>query len=50
MGENELLIAYKALRLPLLVLALGFITWYVYGGRKRRAQMEEPKYRMLEED
>ena len=49
MGENELLIIYKALRLPLLVIALGMITWYT-SGRKRRDMMEQPKYRMLEED
>lgn len=49
MGEVELLVIYKAIRLALLVIGLGFITWYVYN-KKRDKSIEEPKYRMLEED
>lgn len=45
----DLLIIYKGLRLPLLVIAIGYIIFYVYS-KKRRDRMEEPKYRMLEED
>ncbi|EPG75663.1 hypothetical protein LEP1GSC058_0571 [Leptospira fainei serovar Hurstbridge str. BUT 6] len=40
---------YKALRLPVLVIAIAIIFAYVYG-RKRKDRMEKPKYRMLEED
>lgn len=45
----DLLIIYKGLRLPLLVIAIGYIIFYVYN-KKRRDRIEEPKYRMLEED
>ena len=47
--EMDILMVYKALRLPVLVIAITFIIFYVYN-RKRRDKMEEPKYRMLEED
>ena len=47
--EYDLLLIYKALRLPLLGLAIVFITFYVYN-RKRKEHFENPKYRMLEED
>jgi cbb3-type cytochrome oxidase subunit 3 len=47
--EMDLLVIYKFVRLPFLVLALSYIIFYVYNG-KRRDRMEEPKYRMLEED
>ncbi|AXR61582.1 MULTISPECIES: hypothetical protein [Leptospira] len=47
--ELELIQIYKFLRLPILVTAIILITSYVYN-RKRKAQMEEPKFRMLEED
>ncbi|MEM7179948.1 MAG: cbb3-type cytochrome c oxidase subunit 3 [Spirochaetota bacterium] len=45
----ELLILYKGLRLPLMGIAICYIIFYVYS-KKRRARIEEPKYRMLEED
>ncbi len=44
-----LLIIYKGLRLPVLVLAIGYITYHVYKKRKKE-EVERPKYRMLEED
>lgn len=47
--STTLLIVYKALRLPVLVIALGFIIYYLYN-KKNRNRVEEPKYRMLEED
>ncbi|XDD48839.1 cbb3-type cytochrome c oxidase subunit 3 [Leptospira sp. WS92.C1] len=47
--ELELIQIYKFARLPLLVLAITLITFYVYN-RKRKTQMEDPKFRMLEED
>ncbi|PJZ70460.1 CcoQ/FixQ family Cbb3-type cytochrome c oxidase assembly chaperone [Leptospira perolatii] len=47
--ELDTLQIYKSLRLPLLVLAITIITFYVYS-RKRKERMENPKYRMLEED
>ncbi|AOP34288.1 MULTISPECIES: cytochrome oxidase maturation protein [Leptospira] len=47
--ELELIQIYKFARLPVLVLAIGLITAYVYN-KKRKVQMEDPKYRMLEED
>lgn len=46
---TTLLLVYKALRLPVLVIALAFIIYYLYN-KKNRNRMEEPKYRMLEED
>lgn len=49
MDNDTLLLVYKSLRLPILVLAITFIIMYVYS-RKKRDKMEEPKYRMLEED
>lgn len=50
MSEVEILVIYKSLRLPVLVLALGFITWYTYGNQRRRETIEQAKFRMLEED
>jgi hypothetical protein len=50
MTEVDLLIIYKSFRLPLLMVAMGFITWYTYGSKKRRERIEEAKFRMLEED
>ncbi len=47
--ELELIQIYKFARLPILVIAIILIASYVYN-RKRKAQMEEPKFRMLEED
>ena len=47
--ETEILIAYNALRLPLLVGAIAFVIFYVYN-KKRKDILENPKYRMLEED
>lgn len=47
--DTTLLLIYKALRLPVLVIAMGFIVYYLYN-KKNRNRMEEPKYRMLEED
>ncbi|MDF3819929.1 cbb3-type cytochrome c oxidase subunit 3 [Leptospira sp. 96542] len=49
MDDSNLLLIYKSLRLPLLVLAIGYITYYVYKQRTKD-EMEKPKYRMLEED
>ncbi|MCP5500076.1 MAG: cbb3-type cytochrome c oxidase subunit 3 [Leptospiraceae bacterium] len=49
MEHFDLLLIYKSLRLPILVIAIGYIIFYVYS-KKRRTQIEEPKYRMLEED
>ncbi|MDX1958506.1 MAG: cbb3-type cytochrome c oxidase subunit 3 [Leptospiraceae bacterium] len=49
MSEIELLMIYKGLRLPVLILALSYITYYLYS-KKNREKMEIPKYRMLEED
>lgn len=49
MDSLQILIIYKALRLPVLVFAIGFIIFYLYS-KKRRDKVEEPKYRMLEED
>lgn len=49
MNEEMLLLIYKSLRLPVLVIALSFITWYVYS-KKRKEEMEAPKYNMLKED
>lgn len=46
---TTLLLVYKALRLPVLVIALAFIIYYLYN-KKNRNRVEEPKYRMLEED
>jgi len=47
--EITLLVIYKALRLPVLVIAMGFIIYYVYN-KKNREIIESPKYKMLEED
>ncbi|AYV54535.1 hypothetical protein [Leptospira kmetyi] len=47
--ELELIQIYKFARLPILVMAIALITAYVYN-RKRSKEMEEPKFRMLEED
>ncbi|MCZ8343373.1 MAG: cbb3-type cytochrome c oxidase subunit 3 [Leptospira sp.] len=50
MNESDLLlIVYKSLRLPFLVAAIFYITYYVYKKRSKE-EMEKPKYRMLEED
>jgi cbb3-type cytochrome oxidase subunit 3 len=49
MSELDLLILYKSVRLPILILAVGYVFFYVYN-KKRKDQLEEPKYRMLEED
>lgn len=49
MDEVTLLVIYKALRLPVLVIALGYIFYYVYN-KKRKEQLEAPKYKILEED
>ena len=49
MDEVTLLIIYKSLRLPLLVIALLYVVVHVYRKRNRE-MMETPKYRMLEED
>ncbi|TGJ98462.1 cbb3-type cytochrome c oxidase subunit 3 [Leptospira langatensis] len=40
---------YKALRLPLLGFSILYIIFYVYKS-SRKERMEEPKYKMLEED
>ena len=40
---------YKALRLPIMMIAIFIIALYVYR-RSRKERIEEPKYRMLEED
>ncbi|WP_411822483.1 cbb3-type cytochrome c oxidase subunit 3 [Leptospira sp. 'Mane'] len=40
---------YKALRLPVMILAISIIVLYVYR-KSRKERIEEPKYRMLEED
>ena len=50
MTEVDLLIIYKSFRLPLLMVAMGFITWYTYCSKKRRVIIEEAKFRMLDED
>ncbi|TGK25838.1 cbb3-type cytochrome c oxidase subunit 3 [Leptospira yasudae] len=47
--ELELIQIYKFARLPILALAIALITAYVYN-RKRKTEMEEPKFRMLQED
>lgn len=47
--STTLLLIYKALRLPILVIALAFIVYYLYN-KKNRERVEQPKYRMLEED
>jgi hypothetical protein len=49
LGSLTLLVIYKALRLPVLVIALGFIIFFLYKKNNREA-VETPKYRMLEED
>lgn len=43
------LMIYKALRLPVMILAISYITYYLYS-KKRREAVEVPKYRMLDED
>ena len=43
------LVIYKGMRLPVLMVAIIFIVFYVYN-RKRKEHLENPKYRMLEED
>ncbi|TGN18762.1 cbb3-type cytochrome c oxidase subunit 3 [Leptospira idonii] len=40
---------YKALRLPVMMIAIAVISLYVYR-KSRKDRIEEPKYRMLEED
>ena len=40
---------YKGLRLPALMVVLGYIVWYVYRP-KVKAKMEKAKYDMLKED
>ena len=50
MSEVDILIFYKSLRLPVLMIAMGFITWFTYGSKKRRDAIEQAKFRMLEED
>ncbi len=47
--DMDILIIYKALRLPVLVIAMLYITMYVYN-KRRKESIESPKYRMLEED
>jgi hypothetical protein len=49
MSDEDLLIIYKGLRLPLLVIAIGYITYYVYKKRTKE-EIERPAKRMLEED
>lgn len=49
MDELDLLIIYKSLRLPILIIAVVYVFFYVYN-KKRKDKLEEPKYRMLEED
>jgi len=49
MNEIELLIFYKSFRLPLLILVLSYILYFLYNKRNRE-KMEIPKYRMMEED
>ncbi|MCB1178872.1 MAG: CcoQ/FixQ family Cbb3-type cytochrome c oxidase assembly chaperone [Leptospiraceae bacterium] len=49
MDDITLLVIYKSLRLPLLVIALLVIFFHTYR-KKNRESMETPKYRMLEED
>ena len=43
------LMVYKSLRLPVMILAIAYITFYLYS-KKRRDAVEIPKYRMLDED
>lgn len=43
------LVIYNALRLPVMIVGMLFITLYVYN-RKKEEHMESPKYRMMEED
>lgn len=45
----DLLIIYKALRLPVLVFALGVITFILYK-KKNRKEFEVAKIRMMEEE
>lgn len=47
--EQDLLVIYKAIRLPILVIALTYIIFYVYNTR-RKDRLEAPKYKMLDED
>lgn len=49
MDELDLLILYKSLRLPVLIAAVAFVFYYVFS-KKRKKRLEEPKYKMLEED
>ncbi|GBF51873.1 cytochrome oxidase maturation protein [Leptospira ryugenii] len=49
MTESDILIVYKGLRLPVLVLAIGYIIYYVYKVRTKE-EVERPAQRMLEED
>lgn len=49
MEDHALLIWYKFARVTFLVGALLYIFFYVYN-RKRKASLEAPKYRMLDED
>lgn len=49
MNDADLLLIYKSMRLPILVIAIAYITYYVYKKRSKE-EMEKPKYRMLEED
>ncbi|MCW7470856.1 cbb3-type cytochrome c oxidase subunit 3 [Leptospira kanakyensis] len=49
MNEADILLVYKSLRLPVLVIAISYITYYVYK-KRTKDEMEKPKYRMLEED
>ncbi|MBP9889900.1 MAG: cbb3-type cytochrome c oxidase subunit 3 [Leptospiraceae bacterium] len=43
------LMIYKSLRLPVMILAICYITFYLYS-KKRKEAVETPKYRMLDED
>jgi hypothetical protein len=47
--DMTLLMIYKSLRLPILMIAISYITFYLYS-KKRRELVELPKYRMLDED
>ncbi len=49
MDELDLLILYKSLRLPVLIIAVVYVFFYVYN-KKRKDRLEAPKYKMLEED
>ncbi|MDZ4726320.1 MAG: cbb3-type cytochrome c oxidase subunit 3 [Leptospira sp.] len=49
MNDSDILLIYKSLRLPFLVIAIGYITYYVYKKRTKE-EIERPAHRMLEED